>query len=75
MCTVFRLTTPVLAVRVDYNGRPSDIYRPISSKTAQLPTEPVKDDRPISAKKKLIYSNRTVSYSNRAVEQLLKRCS
>ena len=37
--------------RVDYNGRPSDIYQPISSKTTQLPTEPVKDDRPISDKK------------------------
>ena len=30
---------------------PSDIYRPISSKTAQLPTEPVKDGQPLSANK------------------------
>ena len=36
---------------MNYNGRPSDIYRSISSKTAQLPTEPVKDGRPISTKK------------------------
>ena len=33
------------------NGRSLDIYQPISSKTAQLPTETVKDDRPIFAKK------------------------
>ena len=40
-----------LQVRVDYNGRTLDIYQPISSKTAHLPTEPVKNGRPISAKK------------------------
>ena len=38
------------ALRVDYNGRPSDIYRPTGSKTAQLCTEPVKDGRPISTR-------------------------
>ena len=43
-----------------------------TSKTARLPTEPVKDGQPLSAKlKRSIYSNRTVSYSNRAVEKIL----
>ena len=37
--------------RVDYNGQPLDIYQPIRSNTAQLPIEPVKDGRPLSAKK------------------------
>ena len=37
--------------RVDYNGRPLDIYRPTGSKTAQSRTELVKDGRPISARK------------------------
>ena len=57
--------------RVDYNGRPSDIYRPITSKNAQLPTEPVKDDQLLSAKKRSIFCNR-ISNSNRVAEQLSK---
>ena len=36
-------TWNVPTLRVDYSGRPSDIYRPISSKTTQLPNESVKD--------------------------------
>ena len=39
------------ARRVDYNGRPSDIYQPTGSKTTQLCTEPVKDGRPILLEK------------------------
>ena len=38
-------------IKEDYNSWPSDIYWPISPKTAWSPTEPVKDGWPFTSKK------------------------